>query len=138
MPDEAIGRMQATAADGGLTQLSGTDTPSLMTAAWRGFRRICPRCGQARLFSAYLKPVGACPVCATDYSGIEAEDGPAWLTVLSLGPFLVPLAFGVAVSGWPAVFTYPVLAVAITGAVLLLLPRMKGLFLAVLWVSRRG
>lgn len=114
------------------------ETPSSRMACWRGFRLICPQCGQEKLFSAYLKPVDACPVCGTDYSRIRADDGPAWLTVLSLGPFLVPLAFGVAVSGWPAAITYPVLAVIITGAVLLLLPRMKGLFLAALWVSRRG
>ena len=116
----------------------GPANSTLLTAASRGFRLVCPSCGQEKLFRTYLKPVEACPHCGADFSGIRADDGPAWLTVLSLGPFLVPLAFGVAVSGWPAVITYPVLAVAITGAVLLLLPRMKGLFLAVLWVSRRG
>ncbi len=118
--------------------MSRPGTPSLMTACWRGFRLICPHCARASLFSAWLKPVAACPVCGTNYSGIEAEDGPAWLTVLALGPFLVPVAFGVALSGWPAMITYPLLAGMIIGAVLLLLPRMKGLFLAALWVSRGG
>jgi len=118
--------------------MSQTDTPPLRTACWRGFRLICPQCGQAKLFSAYLKPVDVCPVCGTDYSSIKADDGPAWLTILALGPFLVPVAFGVAVSGWPAILTYPVLAVAIIGAVLLLLPHVNGLFLAALFVNRRS
>ena len=112
--------------------------PRLRVAAFRGFRLLCPHCGQARLFTRYLKPVETCPHCGADYSDICADDGPAWLTVLSLGPFLAPLAFGVAVSGWPAMITYPVLAVAIIGAVLLLLPRMKGVVIGVLHVSRLG
>lgn len=110
--------------------------PSLTSAAARGFRLICPSCGQAKLFRTYLKPVEACPNCAADFSGIRADDGPAWLTVLSLGPFLVPIAFWIAISGWPAFVTYPVLAVMIIGAVLLLLPRMKGVVIGTLYVSR--
>ncbi|GJL97488.1 MAG: hypothetical protein DHS20C06_13050 [Hyphobacterium sp.] len=113
-----------------------TETSSLLTAAWRGFRLTCPSCGQARLFRAYLKPIDVCPNCTADYSGIRADDGPAWLTVLSLGPFLVPLAFLIAVSGWPALITYPALAGMIIGAVLLLLPRMKGVVIGALFVSR--
>jgi len=109
---------------------------TLLTAAARGFRLTCPSCGQAKLFRTYLKPVEVCPNCAADFSDIRSDDGPAWLTVLSLGPFLVPLAFGIAVSGWPALITYPVLAVMIVGAVLLLLPRMKGVVTGVLYVSR--
>jgi len=112
--------------------------PSLFTACLRGFRQTCPQCGQAKLFARYLKPIETCPACTADYSAIRADDGPAWLTVLSLGPFLVPIAFGVAVSGWPALVTYPVLAVLIIGSVLLLLPRMKGAFIAALYVSRQG
>ncbi|WP_233346649.1 DUF983 domain-containing protein [Hyphobacterium sp. CCMP332] len=121
-----------------MTTLSQTGFPSLMTACWRGFRLLCPHCGRARLFTRYLKPVEVCGHCGADYSDIRADDGPAWLTVLLMGPFLVPLAFGIAVSGWPAVFTYPVLAVVIVGSVLLLLPRMKGVVIGVLHVSRLG
>jgi len=119
-----------------MTELS--PKPTLLTACLRGFRLSCPRCGQAKLFARYLKPVDACPACSADYSDIRADDGPAWLTVLSLGPFLVPIAFAIAVSGWPALITYPVLAVLIVGAVLLLLPRMKGLVIGTLYVSRYG
>ncbi|PIW30197.1 MAG: hypothetical protein COW29_04510 [Rhodobacterales bacterium CG15_BIG_FIL_POST_REV_8_21_14_020_59_13] len=62
------------------------ETPSSRMACWRGFRLICPQCRQEKLFSAYLKPVEACPVCGTDYSQIRADDGPVWLTSLSLDP----------------------------------------------------
>lgn len=112
------------------------DTPSrarLLTACRRGLMQRCPSCGRGPLFAAYLKPVEICAVCGADFTGIRADDGPAWLTVLSLGPFMVPLAFWIALSSWPALITYAGLAVLIIGAVLLWLPRMKGVFIGALY-----
>ncbi|WP_420430602.1 DUF983 domain-containing protein [Hyphobacterium sp.] len=109
---------------------------TLMTACRRGLSMRCPSCGQAPLYRAYLKPVDRCPNCGADFTAIRADDGPAWLTVLSLGPLMAPLAFWIALSGWPALVTYPALAALIIGAVLLWLPRMKGVFIAALYVNR--
>jgi uncharacterized protein (DUF983 family) len=114
------------------------DKSPLLTACGRGFRLRCPSCGQAPLYRGYLKPVAGCSRCGADISAIRADDGPAWLTILALGPFMAPLAFWIAVSGWPALIAYPLLVGVIIAAVLLLLPRMKGVFIAALFANRQG
>ncbi|CAN0381019.1 unnamed protein product [Scytosiphon promiscuus] len=112
--------------------------PSLMTAIGRGLRFRCPKCGQGRIFRAYLKQADACDHCGEPLGSIRADDGPAWLTVLSLGPFLVAITFFVSFGHFPLWAALPVAAIAVTGAVLLLLPRIKGAFIAALWVSGMG
>ena len=68
---------------------------------------------------------------------IRADDGPAWLTVLTLGPLLVAVTFFVSFADFPLWASLPAAALIVTGAVLLLLPRMKGAFIAALWVAGR-
>ena len=113
-------------------------TPGLMLAVWRGLRFRCPKCGQGRIFRAYLKQADQCNQCGEPLGAIRADDGPAWLTVLSLGPFLVAITFLVSFGHFPLWASLPAAAVAVTGAVLLLLPRVKGAFIAALWVSAQG
>ena len=109
--------------------------PSLMGAIGRGLRLRCPGCGQGRLFRAYLKQVNQCELCGEALGMIRADDGPAWLTVLCLGPFLVGLTFLVSFGHLPLWASLPAAAIAVTGAVLLLLPRVKGAFIAALWMA---
>ena len=40
----------------------------VVTAVRRGFFGRCPRCGEGRMFRAYLKVADACPVCGEDLS----------------------------------------------------------------------
>ncbi len=112
-----------------------TGKPGLTTAVWRGLRHRCPACGQGSVYRAYLKPVDACAVCGMRIGEIPSEDGPAWLTVLMLGPLLVAVTFFVSLSDLPLGLTLPLAGVVVTGAVLLLLPRIKAAFIAILWVS---
>ena len=124
-----------------MTTPTGGDTSqslprSVGRSAWRGARHRCPACGQGALFHAYLKPVSACAVCGSDFSHIHAEDGPAWLTVLMFGPILLPLTVLVIFSGLPRIITLPLMMVSFSGAVLLVLPRVKGGFIGALWALR--
>ncbi|KCZ49451.1 DUF983 domain-containing protein [Hyphomonas pacifica] len=112
-------------------------TPGLRTAIWRGLRFRCPVCGKGAIFRAYLKQVDTCAVCGEPIGEIPAEDGPAWLTVLSLGPVLVALTLFISMSGWPMWVTLPLSAAMVIGAVLAWLPRIKALVIAVLLVSNR-
>jgi uncharacterized protein (DUF983 family) len=103
-------------------------------SARRGLRLRCPRCGEGRLLSGYLKQVEACGVCGEDYRDIRADDGPAWATILLVGHLCSPLFFVFALKttlpDWaPLVF---VLALVV-GSCLAMLPRMKGLFLSLIW-----
>ena len=114
------------------------DKPGLLIAVGRGLRFRCPKCGQGQIFRAYLKQVETCDECGEPLGHVRADDGPAWLTVLSLGPFLVAITFFVSFGHLPLWTSLPIAIIAVTGAVLILLPRMKGAFIAALWLSGFG
>jgi uncharacterized protein (DUF983 family) len=107
--------------------------------AKRGLSGMCPNCGQGKLFARYLKQVQHCSVCGEEYEHIRADDGPAWLTILIVGHVLAPiLLFAVPGSSWPdwvSMLVWPVFAFILA---LVLLPRCKGLFIAVIWRNNPG
>jgi len=104
------------------------------TAIKRGLKLQCPKCGGAPLFRAYLKPVETCENCKHNWSTVRADDGPAWATMLVVLHLLAPLFHYLTFkSGLP---TYaPILILSGLGLLLclLILPRMKGLFMALIW-----
>ncbi|MBD3754634.1 MAG: DUF983 domain-containing protein [Gammaproteobacteria bacterium] len=108
--------------------------PTASIAIWRGTRGRCPACGEGKLFKSYLRPNAGCDICGTDFSHIRSEDGPSWLTILLLGPVLVPIGLLVSMSGWAPAISIPISGGVITGAVLLLLPRVKGAFIGALFL----
>ncbi len=60
-----------------------------------GFKGVCPRCGQGRLFSGMLEPAKSCMNCRLDYSFIDSGDGPAVFVILILGFVILGLALAV-------------------------------------------
>ena len=113
------------------------DDRPMKQAIWRGFRRRCPNCGNGHLFTGYLKVADVCPACHEDLHHHRADDGPAYLTILIVGHLMAPLLLLVYQAYRPA----PIVTIAIfvTGTValsLLLLPRLKGVIVAIQW-SRR-
>ncbi len=105
-----------------------------LTPILRGLRGRCPACGKGRLFSGYLRQEAACSHCGEPTGLIRAEDGPPWLTVLILGPLLAPLSYIVSMKS-PAPLWISLIALGgfAIGAVLFLLPRIKGGFIGLLW-----
>ena len=103
----------------------------------RGFVGRCPKCGKGALLHSYLKVNAACPTCGEDYSHQRADDGPAYLTILIVGHVMAPLMYYVFVE-WrpePAVMaTFFTIGTAILS--LVLLPRLKGAFVALQWAHR--
>lgn len=116
---------------------SGATKTELPRAMWRGFLRRCPRCGQGHLFKAYLKQVDACAVCHEDYAHIRADDAPPWLTILVVGHIIVPLIFVVdswfSWPNWLVMTVWPAITISLALAVL---PRAKGVFIALIWAAR--
>ena len=101
---------------------------------WRGFRGACPNCGRGRLFKSYLKQNRACPVCNEDFSAIYADDGPAWFVMLVTGAIVMPPALYLAIHDVMPDWAVILLLLILTAVVaLMLLPRAKGLFIAILW-----
>lgn len=111
--------------------------PNLFLAVRRGILGRCPNCGKGHLFKSYLKQADRCASCREDYSGIRADDGPAWLTILIVGHVIVGLVLTVeSQANWPAWWSmtfFPLLAAAMA---LLLLPVAKGVFFGAIWATK--
>jgi uncharacterized protein (DUF983 family) len=106
-------------------------------AIWRGWRRRCPACGKGRLLTGYLTVRSACPACGEDFRPQRADDGPAYLTILIVGHVMAPLLVIVFVEFRPApgvlagIFSLGTVALS-----LYLLPRLKGVVVAIQWARR--
>ena len=109
---------------------------SLALAIKRGFLGRCPSCGQAALFKSYLEQISHCPVCGAEFCRIRADDAAPWLTIIIVGHLFLPLIFFVNLAAfmpfWLGVTCW---AALFSGVALAVLPRAKGLMLAVLWVT---
>lgn len=105
----------------------------LLPALARGLRGRCPACGDGRLFWRYLKVEPRCPACDHDLAAYRADDGPAYLTILLVGHFLVaPLLLFPFIWQAPTAIVVPATLIPLAGATLLLLPRVKGAFIGLL------
>lgn len=109
-------------------------TVSLAAALLRGLSLKCPRCGVGRLLSGYLQQAESCPHCGLETGAIRADDGPPWLTLLVVGhllaPFMIIVFMTDALPMWASTALMAFLAVALCLAIL---PRAKGVFIAVIW-----
>lgn len=85
----------------------------------------------------YVKPVEQCANCEESYAGLRADDGPAWLTIVVVGHIVAPLMLVLlpanTMPDWAATLLLMALAVVLT---IVLLPRMKGMFLGFMWRQR--
>ncbi|MEQ1498856.1 MAG: DUF983 domain-containing protein [Novosphingobium sp.] len=58
---------------------------SLGPAIWRGIKGQCPRCAEAGLFRAFLKPITHCPACRQDWTHQRADDFPPYISIFITG-----------------------------------------------------
>jgi uncharacterized protein (DUF983 family) len=65
--------------------------PSAPAAILRGLRGQCPRCDNAKLFMRFLKPIPHCPQCGQDWTHQQADDFPAYVSILVTGHLMAPL-----------------------------------------------
>jgi uncharacterized protein (DUF983 family) len=106
-------------------------------AVLRGWRLRCPNCGAGPLLKGYLTVREACPVCGEDLHHQRADDGPAYLTILVVGHLMAPLIFWSFVKYRPDPMTLATIFTVGTVALsLYLLPRFKGVVVAVQWAKR--
>jgi len=113
-----------------------SDVP-LALAMGRGFLGRCPSCGRSLLFARYLEQVQCCPLCGAEFGRIRADDAAPWLTLIVVGHLFLPLIFIVNLAAFlPFWISVTCWAAFFCGVALLLLPRAKGLFIGMLWVTR--
>jgi uncharacterized protein (DUF983 family) len=107
---------------------------------WRsGLLCRCPRCGNGRLYSAYLKIAPACTFCHLDYGFADAGDGPAVFVILIAGAFIVSMALFVEINYRPPYWLHAVLWLPLTITVCLtLLPVFKATLFALQYRNQAG
>jgi uncharacterized protein (DUF983 family) len=107
---------------------------STANAIWRGAVGRCPNCGQGRILHHYLKVVDTCSACGEAYGHFRADDAPPWLTILVVGHITVPIILALEQSLQLAMWVELVIYLPlITLLTLVVLPRCKGVILALLW-----
>jgi uncharacterized protein (DUF983 family) len=114
------------------------DPVEFKTALWRGWRGHCPRCGEGPLFGGFLKMLSRCPACGLGNEPYRADDAPAYFTIFAVGHIIVPLVLVVERYGnQPPLWFHAVLWLPLSVLLaLLLLPRIKGAVIALLWTYR--
>ena len=109
----------------------------LWTSMKRGFRCRCPRCGEGKLFRAFLKVDNNCSVCGLDYTPHRADDLPAYLVIVIVGHIVVPVVLWVETNYSPAVWLQLAIYLPLTlFASLFLLQPVKGAVVGVQWALR--
>src|ERR1700730_5756081 len=109
----------------------------LWTAMKRGFRCRCPRCGEGKLFRAFLKVDNNCSVCGLDYTPHRADDLPSTLVLVIFGPNLIPIILWIETDYAPPVWLQLSIYLPLTLiASLALLQPVKGAVVGLQWALR--
>jgi uncharacterized protein (DUF983 family) len=107
------------------------------TSIKRGFRGRCPRCGEGKLFRAFLKVDNNCSVCGLDFTPHRADDLPAYLVIVIVGHIVVPMALIVETNYSPPVALQLAIYLPFTLiASLALLQPVKGAVVGTQWALR--
>jgi uncharacterized protein (DUF983 family) len=115
--------------------------PSAKRDVWtsikRGFGGRCPRCGEGKLFRAFLKVDNNCSVCGLDFTPHRADDLPAYLVIIIVGHIVVPTALMIETNYSPPVALQLAIYLPITLiASLALLQPVKGAVVGMQWALR--
>lgn len=107
------------------------------TAMKRGFRCRCPRCGEGKLFRAFLKVADNCSECGLDFTPHRADDLPAYLVIVIVGHIVVPLALSIETNFAPPVLLQLAIYLPVTLLLsLVLLQPVKGAVVGFQWAFR--
>ena len=103
-------------------------------AIHRGACGRCPRCGEAKLFRAFLKPVDHCSACRQDWTHQQADDFPAYVSIFLTGHIMAPVIIALVQD---TKLSLPALAAIIVslmiGLMILFLQPAKGGIIALQW-----
>ena len=105
---------------------------------WRamqcGLSARCPRCGEGRMFRAFLKVADHCPACGEELHHHRADDFPAYVVIVIVGHIMVPLVLlvetNIAPPLWVGMMLWPASVMALA---LALLQPVKGAIIGLQW-----
>ena len=100
----------------------------------RGFIGACPSCGKGRIFWRYLKVSPHCAVCGQDLDRYPSDDGPAYFTILLVAQLVIaPLLLFPVIWKTPVAIIVPATLIPLLVLMLVLLPRIKGATIGLLY-----
>lgn len=118
-------------------EIAVAEKRDVWTSLKRGFRGRCPRCGEGKIFRAFLKVDDHCSVCQLDFTPHRADDLPAYLVIVIVGHIVVPLALMIETNYSPPVALQLAIYLPLTlFASLALLQPVKGAVVAIQWALR--
>ena len=107
---------------------------SFPAAILRGFLGKCPRCGEGRLFRAWLKPKDHCPCCALDLREQRSDDFPAYVAIFITGHVLAPILIMLVLDFALSILALTIIVFAMAIALLMaLIQPSKGAVIALQW-----
>jgi len=109
----------------------------LKPALLRGAKLLCPNCGTGPMMNGFLSVRDQCEVCGEELHHHRADDGPAYVTILISGHILAPLMLILFEVYRPAPLLLMVgFSIVFVAMALFMLPRIKGMFVALQWAKR--
>ncbi len=106
----------------------------ILKCGWRG---LCPRCGEGRMFQSWLKIVDRCERCDLNYRFAAPDDGPAFFSLCIIALPLIAFVVWLEVAFNPPTWVHLVTSVPImTLGTLLPLRPIKGWLVASQFVNR--
>lgn len=115
---------------------TGRPARPVWEAMWRGFLGRCPKCGEGKLFSSYVKVVDRCAHCGEEMHHHRADDLPAYLVIVIVGHIVVGAFMSVeatsTLSTWQHLAIWAPLTVV---ASLALLRPIKGAVVGLQWAN---
>ena len=106
-------------------------------AVLNGLRCRCPKCGQGKLFRAYLKINDYCPKCGEELLHHRADDMPPYIAIVIVGHILIGLMLELSAYTTLEPFWYLVTLVPLALILpLVMLPSIKGAVVGLQWAHR--
>jgi len=123
------------------TRETGAAAPAETRNVWlamkRGFGGRCPRCGDGKLFRAFLKVANNCTACGLDFTPHRADDLPAYLVIVIVGHLVVPMVLLIETAFSPPVALQLAIYLPLTLVLsLVLLQPVKGTIVGLQWALR--
>jgi uncharacterized protein (DUF983 family) len=109
-------------------------TRNWKSAIFRGFRKLCPACGKAHIFSSYLGISETCHHCNEPLYHQRADDAPPYFTIFAVGHIIIPSMLFVEKIWKPDLWIHFAIWLPLTLILTLwLLPKTKGATVGLQW-----
>lgn len=109
----------------------------LPRALRNGARQRCPACGVGRLYGKFLKIKESCDSCGEVLHHQRADDAPAYFTIVVVAHVIVGGILATERAFQPETWLQLAIWLPLTAILsLLLLPRIKGMLVALQWALR--